>query len=159
MNIKIKIASIDDLMSIQKLNQECLPIYYNIFDYIGFWSNGNNIILCAIDVDKNKTVGFLVASIELNENNKRNNHILTFGVDYEYRRNNIGSMLVNKLADIDSKLNSISLFVHVENISGIKFYQKNGFIKVKELNDYYQGTLKDAKSQNAFRMEKQLQKN
>jgi ribosomal protein S18 acetylase RimI-like enzyme len=143
----IREANFQNLSRIQVCNKECLPLYYNITDYYSFFIMPKYNILMAEDAINGKLCGFLVS-----EHIGKYYHILTFGVNKQYRRKGIGSKLIDGLIKI-AKCENLSLNVHIENTSGIAFYQKYGFKKVTELKNYYNGSLKDTTSQDAVRME------
>lgn len=58
-------------------------------------------------------------------------------INEEYRRKGFGSHLINLLEKEIGKDKSIYLFTRKENIIAQRFYEKNGFIKVVEIKDYY----------------------
>jgi len=72
-----------------------------------------------------RVIGYMIYELH-----KTKLHILNFGVDFYYRRNGVGTTMVNKLK---SKLSyktrtTLDLFIQEENLYGQLFFRKNGFI-------------------------------
>jgi ribosomal protein S18 acetylase RimI-like enzyme len=159
----IRNANISDVNDIFLCSKECLPIYYSVDEYKSFVQSKNEIIIIA--KDHIGLCGYVYAKII-----KQYIHIMSFGIYDRCRRKGIGSLLIDHLvdwikidcvgSDTDSlkslyhKISAISLYVHAENIGGIKFYKNYGFKQVKVLSNYYGGYIKDASTQDAFRLEK-----
>jgi ribosomal protein S18 acetylase RimI-like enzyme len=141
--IKIRKATISDVINIQKCNQTCLPMYYNILELAAMMFINVMNVACHDD----KIVGFIIC-----EKQKNNNiHILSFAIYENYRRRGIGSQLLESIA---SGFNTVTLYVHTINDSGINFYKKNGFKITETMNNYYGGFFKD--SNDAYKMVKIL---
>jgi ribosomal protein S18 acetylase RimI-like enzyme len=155
--MKFREPNIMDIYSIYLCNKKCLPIYYNLTDYLYFLFSNDTIILIAEDVSNNKIdfCGFILAKLM-----QPFIHILSFCVNKKYRRKGIGKKLLTKLEQLvikrSCKIKKISLYVHTENKDGILFYKKCGFYKIKTLKNYYQGSLKKTKTQDAYRLEKKI---
>lgn len=67
-------------------------------------------------------------------------YIMTIGVLDEYRKNNIGTNILNQIISIglkDSLCIGVMLDVINYNYSAIKFYKKNSFKKVSTIKNYY----------------------
>eukprot|EP00567_Pseudictyota_dubia_P008589 CAMPEP_0197445296 /NCGR_PEP_ID=MMETSP1175-20131217/10549_1 /TAXON_ID=1003142 /ORGANISM="Triceratium dubium, Strain CCMP147" /LENGTH=331 /DNA_ID=CAMNT_0042976231 /DNA_START=206 /DNA_END=1202 /DNA_ORIENTATION=+ len=67
-------------------------------------------------------------------------YIMTLGTISEYRKQGLGSALVEKClhtAEKDTKCGVVYLHVITFNIAAINFYEKLGFYRVKEIKDYY----------------------
>lgn len=132
--VKIKKASATDAQSIHKVNKVCLPLSYSTSEIISMINSKDHIVLIAKNNKKNIVIGFLLARYK----KKNKCHILSFGVLEEYRKQGIGSQLITSVKDyIDNRANQISLNVHVENESAIKFYKKHEFEIIKTRKDYY----------------------
>ena len=116
--------------------------------FIVLASTKSELLIAEID---DKLVGYLLA-----EYDGSFLHIMSFGVYSEYRRCGIGSRLLDGLKNIvkdKENIKGMSLNVHADNTGGVTFYEKYGFQKKKKLVNYYHGNLKNAKSQDAFRLE------
>ena len=72
-------------------------------------------------------------------------HINYFVVNKNYRNNGIGGNLLNKMIDNNMDINCFELLVNINNYKGIKFYQKNGFIKNEYNKDKYKMILERLK--------------
>ena len=53
----------------------------------------------------------------------------------KYRNKGIGTLLMNKIKELDNDI--VSLYVLTNNEGAIKFYEGNGFEFVKRIDDYY----------------------
>ena len=152
--IKVRTAGIADIYNLYTCNKSVLPVYYGMEDYLLFITIYPNKEVILAEDEKGNLYGFLVA-----EYNKSNVHILSFGVYPEYRRMGIGSKLIDGLVNKVVNGNSIktmTLYVHEDNDSAIKFYEKYGFNKIKRIKNYYAGVFKNPKSTDAFLMEKKI---
>lgn len=143
MDFTIKKASIEDLNTIQDLNNKLFELEYNNFDptlKIG-WPYEiageeyfkdlieNQIIYIAL-VDK-EIVGYLAGSIHV-ENSYNTTSIAELDNMFileEYRKYGIGTKLFNEFKEYCKKSNIQELKVTAssKNKNAIKFYQKNGF--------------------------------
>lgn len=141
MPIKIRRGIINDLVTVSELNKKCLPLYYTTAEYLMLIMSPNNLILIA--EDNGKIIGYSLGDIK-----DKNYHIMSIGVEESYRSKGVGSFMINY---IKKRFSTISLYVHVENIKGIKFYEKNGFNICETLKDYYGGSL-EGPSQDAYKM-------
>jgi len=136
MNLKINKAMISDIDELIFCNKRNLPIYYKSEDYINFIKNDNFITLIArID---NKIIGYIIGEYSFQKNLF---HILSFAVDQDFRRKNIGSILMNRIINYAKykfiNLNYSSLNVSEHNYKAIKFYETNGFKLIKIIKNYY----------------------
>eukprot|EP01080_Neovahlkampfia_damariscottae_P008798 gene8798-746_t len=150
--IIIREAYFSDTFSISDCNQACLPLYYGFFEIFCFLLSPSMRIFIA-ETKNQKFVGYLIGSFP---NDKSKFHIISFGVYEKYRRRKIGSRLIDKSVDF-AKLNGkekLTLNVHLDNESGIKFYKKIGFKVVELMKDYYGDQLTNVKSHDAYKMEK-----
>jgi len=145
----IRKAGISDAYSLYICNKSLLPIYYSIDEYLYFILLSPYKEVLVAEKDK-KICGYI-----LGEYDGRFMHVLSFGVYPECRRQGVGKMLMDelmKVAKSNKGTDTLSLNVHVENKTGIAFYEKYGFKNVETIKNYYRGSLK-AKSQDAYRLE------
>ena len=86
-------------------------------------------------------VGFMI--YELHKNRL---HILNFAVHSDYRRNNVGSSMVEKLVSKLSyqRRSRILLEVRETNLPAQLFFKNVGFQAVSVLRDFYEDTTEDA---------------
>jgi ribosomal protein S18 acetylase RimI-like enzyme len=150
--VTIREAYFSDCFSISYCNQVCLPLYYNFFEIFCF-SMSPSMKLIVSEVN-DEFSGYLISSFTSSENL----HIISFGVYEKFRRMKLGTKLVDAACEFAKKksISSITLNVHVENESGIKFYEKIGFKVVSCMKDYYSGNLTNVLSYDAFKMEKNI---
>jgi hypothetical protein len=66
---------------------------------------------------------------------------MTVGVITEFRHRDLGSKLVKRIIEMVENCNkdcgAIYLHVITHNNAAIRFYEKLGFVRVKEIHDYY----------------------
>ena len=152
MEFIIRKAENNDIDSIHSLNKESLPLYYSNLEYLIMFLSSSYMITVT-EINK-KVIAYMIGRYE----SDANFHILSIAVDSNYRSQGIGKKLLDDLViKIINKYNSITLYVHTENVKAINFYERNGFIIVETRINYYNGSLK-AQSQNAYKMRKNLLK-
>jgi len=146
-----KRARITDIFELNNCNKNNLPIFYSAVEFMFFIISGFNEIIIAKDTN-NKIIGFL-----LGEYIDKNFHIMSIAIDEQYRKKGIGTKLIIALKNtIEIYCNTITLFVHVANYAAIKFYKKNKFKIIDLLSNYYNGSLRNVRTQDAFKMLKKL---
>ena len=143
MEFTIKKATIEDLNTIQDLNNKLFELEYNNFDptlKIG-WPYEiageeyfkdlieNQIIYIAL-IDK-EIVGYLAGSIHV-ENSYNTTSIAELDNMFileEYRKYGIGTKLFNEYKEYckKNKIEELKVTASSKNTNAIKFYQKNGF--------------------------------
>ena len=112
MSIQIRKAKIFDARTITDLSASILPISYSLFEIIAFITLGYNILVSTVNDD---IVGYIIADYKP--------HIMSFGVNPQYRRKGLGSALIKGLFKCnDGK--DITLYVHADNTAAIIFYKK-----------------------------------
>lgn len=75
---------------------------------------------------------------------------MTVGVIAEFRNRDLGSTLVKRVisaVEVDKTCGTIYLHVITHNLAAIHFYEKLGFYRVKEIQDYYKI---DGKNHNCY---------
>lgn len=88
-----------------------------------------------------KVVGFMI--YELHKNRL---HLLNFAVDPAYRREGVGSAMLEKLTSKLShkRRHKITLETRESNLPAQLFLKKNGFRAISVLRDFYEDTTEDA---------------
>lgn len=143
MDIVIRKATIDDLETIQTLNNELFKLEYENFDSslkVG-WPFGidgkkyftdlieNQIVLIACAEDK--IVGYLAGSINVEEsyNIKSLAELDNMFIKEKYRKYGIGTKLFQEFKNYCRQLNidEMKVTASAKNINAINFYKKNGF--------------------------------
>ena len=86
--------------------------------------------------ENNRVVGYIIFWIRFEDEG----HIISIAVDKSYRRQDVGSKLVETSLEIFKKFNvkRIKLEVRVGNKGARKFYSKMGFKEEKIVEDYYE---------------------
>ena len=135
-----------DMFSVIKLASETLTERYNpsVFNY--FYETFPEGFIIAEKA--HKIIGFLIG-VKIDTQNAK---ILMLAVSKLYRKQRIGTGLLNQFLKVTSikNINSISLEVRTNNKNAIKFYQKNGFIIKEKQIEFYQS------GEDAYTMTKNL---
>jgi len=134
------------MFSVIKLASETLTERYNtsIFNY--FYETFSKGFIIA---EKNhKIVGFIIG-VKLNQELTK---ILMLSVDELFRKQNVGSALLNRFFEVilKEKIKFVELEVRCYNQKAIKFYKKHGFIIINQIKNFYQD------ESNAYTMKKKL---
>jgi ribosomal protein S18 acetylase RimI-like enzyme len=151
---KFKIRSVckNDFDQLIHLHNECLPVKY---DKDFFDSIINNYFQCFVAYEENdpeKIIG-VITGVTKNKKfcedsdgivswwgDELLTYIPTICVSSNYRRKGIAQQLLSNLIIISKsnpKCAAIYLHVLVTNYSAIQFYEKNNFIRIKNLKKYY----------------------
>jgi ribosomal protein S18 acetylase RimI-like enzyme len=96
-------------------------------------------------------IGFIAGECDLKD--RELGRIITIEIDPKYQHRYIGTQLLQEIENNMKEYYSISkieLQVHSTNKTAIKFYNKHGYLKVKELRNYY------ARGEHALLMMKSL---
>ena len=128
--MKVSNIIIDDLEEIENIGKVSLPIYYKQMELL-FLLLDKSYTKYKLSKENN-ILGFVIIKYFPDENR---HHIMSIAVLPKYRKNNVGTTLINKILKLNSK--KISLYVLTTNIAAINFYEKNKFIKKKTILDYY----------------------
>ena len=128
--MKVSNIIIDDLEEIENIGKVSLPIYYKQMELL-FLLLDKSYNMYKLSKENN-ILGFVIIKYFPDENR---HHIMSIAVLPKYRKNNVGTTLINKILTLNSK--KISLYVLTTNIAAINFYEKNKFIKKKTILDYY----------------------
>ena len=139
MNIEIFRANEIDLTNIDKIENSLDKriLSYNILknnlddnNYYIYIAKFNNIVVGYI------SFVFLIDHIDID----------SIAVIPEYRKNKIGTLLLNKLFEVSKELNVNNIFLEVRksNIPAVLFYEKMGFKKINIRKDYYLNPTEDA---------------
>ena len=146
----IQLATISDTIGVSNCNKLCLPISYSPIEY-GYYilSPYHEVIIIKYD---NKIVGYLIGGYD-----NKIFHIMSIGVLKEYRNQGLGKLLLDFAEKIVKPyVNTLSLYVHVENASAINFYKNNGFKFNKRIKNYYRSAMKVKSSSDALHLMKQI---
>ena len=142
-NIVIRKAQIQDLSSIQELNNKLFELEYENFDdtlKLGwpFEKEGKeyfeemiNNEIGFVAIDGEKIVGYLVGSIceQISYIKETFAELDNMCIDDKYRRFGIGTLLINSFKEYckEKKIQNIKVTASSKNSRAIQFYIKNGF--------------------------------
>lgn len=143
MEIEIKKADITYLKDIQNLNNQLFELEYNNFDpalKVGwtfeedgekYFNNMLNNEIVYIALDKDKVVGYLAGSINIQGSyvTKSLAELDNMFVLEQYRKYGIGTKLINTFKEycLKNKIEELKVTVSAKNKNAIGFYMKNGF--------------------------------
>eukprot|EP01084_Bolivina_argentea_P270195 459381_1 len=124
----------DNLNDIKSLNLVVLPINYSSKFYKRIIFKGFGYLV--IDNKTDQVIGGCCIMIE----NDNKIYIATIGVYASWRRNGIGSMLMNKIQNecIHKNIKNIILHCQCNDSNVIKFYKSNGFVVTRKIDNFYQ---------------------
>jgi ribosomal-protein-alanine N-acetyltransferase len=122
-----------DLFRVYEIEKQTFPNPYeiNILQYL--YDIGMGFL---VSVEKSLIIGYIIFNIE----KETQGHIITIAVDEKFRKQNVGSSLLQTAINIMKKFNCefIYLEVKVSNITAINFYKRFGFKTYKFLKNYYE---------------------
>jgi ribosomal-protein-alanine N-acetyltransferase len=137
MEIKLETASVKLLDSLYAIENQCFDqeaftkrqISYLLSDY-------NTLSLAA--KTGNEIVGFIIAQIEIDDNNLFG-HIITINVSPKFRRKGIATKMLTQIENMlrEKGISESHLEVREDNSVAIKLYQKGGYQRIGKLQNYY----------------------
>lgn len=123
-----------DMFAVIKLASDNLPERYNpsLFNYF-YETNPKGFIVAEAG---HKTIGFIIG-VKINSDNAK---ILMLAVSEKYRKQKIGTYLLNQLNEQlkKDKIKKVELQVRIDNEKAINFYEKNGFKITEKIPEFYQ---------------------
>lgn len=128
-----------DLDSLYELDQICFAagIAYSRAQIAGYVRRPRTKTLIAESPSRpgGKIAGFIIAHCGL----RRQGHIITLDVAPEWRRQSVGTLLVDAIESWLRGLNAelVSLETAEENRVAQLFYQRHGYHKLRRLENYY----------------------
>ena len=122
----------DILNSIENIGKLSLPIFYSYDDLKNILELKDNVYTIYIAKKIDKVVGFAITAVT----DEGGIHIMSIASDPKYRRQNIGTKLLNEIKSKNIK-EFISLYVQSINKIARKFYRKNKFIEIEKVDNYY----------------------
>lgn len=177
MEFNIRKGGVDDWREIDRINRAVLPENYDETLYRQLLSSPTTICFVATksvkniettedceDLDDeldegfetkntNELVGYIIIVIQFDNLKRLSSHIFSIGISQEFRRNGIGSQLLDKsIRVLKGKfqiIRSITLHVRKSNKIAYQFYCKKGFSRVKVAKKYYQ-------NENAYLMKRSI---
>jgi ribosomal protein S18 acetylase RimI-like enzyme len=133
--IIVEKATIVDLVSVQRINQDSLEVYYTFIEFFSYLVDTSHRIFI---IKKNKEIcGYNLCHLY----NKERFHIISYAIDAKYRKKGYGKELMMNSIDIIKiefpSVRRITLYVMSSNKNAIEFYKKCGFIIKNIMKDYY----------------------
>lgn len=121
-------ATFNDYIRIEEIGKNSLPLFYSVNNLRLLKSTNHNIFKI---FNNDNILGFMVCKEDLKNNNI---HILSIAIVKEYRKNKLGTYLLDYLK---KKNKNISLYVHTINTTALNFYIKNNFKIFEVMFGYY----------------------
>ncbi len=137
-----------DIKRVLEIETSCFNDPYPPSILIDIYNLGAGFLVAQQD---NMVVGYIIFWIRYEDEG----HIISLAVDKKYRRENVGSQLVDYAIDIFAKCNvrEIKLEVRVGNNGAREFYKESGFEEKEILKNYYED------GEDAVMMKKTLKSN
>ena len=143
-DIKVEVASPDDIESLKELTQELVEGLEQDFEPKRFdWGIRRRLfdplqrhgILIAKDEESEKVVGMIVAELRIDPFGSSEGYIKQFFLNKEYRGEGTGQLLLEKAIEHLKKIKVEKIKVNVrdEAVAAAKLYIKNEFKKVYEV--------------------------
>jgi len=147
----VKLATIDDLENLHKIERECFTIEaFTKEQMIRLLENPHTVSLVAWI--KRNVAGFIIGSIE-NRDKTKAGHVYTLDVAVKHRRRGVGLRLLKELEHIFVKrdVKICYLEVRLDNVAARELYRRQDYTEVAPLTDYYY------KGVHGVRLEKKLE--
>lgn len=137
--MKIDRMTENQLDAVAQLEQQCFSHPWSLKSLEEELNNETSLFFTATENDA--VVGYIGMSVVVDEG-----YIFNVAVDKEYRKQGIGSALVETLVTYAKKNNLcfLTLEVRKSNENARSLYEKFGFIKVGERKNYYSAPTENA---------------
>jgi len=143
-----------DVEELKYLHDQCFPLRYpeSFYQTITQKQNSDSSLFSIGAIEDGRLIGALTARFihislcgETNLINKNSGHthvvyILTLATSPQVRRCGLGSLLLRECLNYASKFEKCgAVYLHVitYNHDAIKFYEANGFSRLREIHNYY----------------------
>jgi len=143
MDVHIRWLIRRDMAEVLKIEADSFEFPWLEKDFTKTLQNRNCIgMVC----EKHNGVEGVVIGFMIYELNKTKLHVLNFAVDFDYRRQGIGTKMVDKLIGklTPERRSAISLEVRETNLYAQLFFKRQGFKAVNVLKNYYDDSAEDA---------------
>lgn len=137
--MKIEKMTIEHLDDVCKIEKECFAHPWSRESLESLLSNDTSLFFSA--TENGGVIGYIGMSAVIDEG-----YIFNVAVSENYRRQGVGSALINELITYAKKNNFcfLTLEVRESNRNARSLYSKFGFIKVGERKDYYSSPKENA---------------
>ena len=147
MEIKIRHAELEDLATVRTLMIQLYEHYNQPFNEKRFeWGIKRRLtdrlqkegILLAVDAEKDKIFGIIVAEILINPIGNSEGHITAIVTDKEYRDKGVGKELVAKSIEHLEEMGAevIRLDLEEDHVKMLEYFKKIGFESVYRVLEY-----------------------
>lgn len=147
MEIKIRHAELEDLATVRTLMIQLYEHYNQPFNEKRFeWGIKRRLtdrlqkegILLAVDAEKDKIFGIIVAEILINPIGNSEGHITAIVTDKEYRDKGVGKELVAKSIEHLEEMGAevIRLDLEEDHVKMLEYFRKIGFESVYRVLEY-----------------------
>lgn len=147
MEIKIRHAELEDLATVRTLMIQLYEHYNQPFNEKRFeWGIKRRLtdrlqkegILLAVDAEKDKIFGIIVAEILINPIGNSEGHITAIVTDKEYRAKGVGKELVAKSIEHLEEMGAevIRLDLEEDHVKMLDYFKKIGFESVYRVLEY-----------------------
>ena len=139
LKVKIEWLIYSDMPEVLHIERSTFKSYWIKEDFLHCLRQRNCIGMVA--KLNHRTVGFMIYELQ-----KAKIHVLNFAVDQEFRRQDIGTQMVEKLVDnlLLRRLQEIYIEVCERNLVAQLFFKRMGFKAVLVLYNHYNDTDEDA---------------
>eukprot|EP00158_Paraphelidium_tribonemae_P009897 Partr_v1_DN28991_c0_g1_i4_m26177 putative N-alpha-acetyltransferase 30, NatC catalytic subunit len=129
----------DQLEAIINLIENDLSEPYCIYTYRYFIHTWPKLCLLARDTGNDAIVGVVMGRLEKHRSGTMRGYIGMLAVSYDYRKQGIGSSLVEKAVELirGDGADEIVLETELSNTGAQALYEKLGFFRDKRLEKYY----------------------
>lgn len=141
----IRDVRIWELRKIEELEKEIFELDAYPYEYLYYLYWNSDYFKVAVDNDE--IVGYIIGEIV-----RDSSHVITIAVVEGYRRQGIGSNLLNSFIEYSIKKGVKRVYLEVSNKrdDAIRFYHKHGFREIGYIHRYYRD------GSDAYVMEKNL---
>ena len=140
LSLTIQRTTINDLETLCRIERECfIQEAFNKQQIVSLLENPNAVSLTA-KID-NLIAGFVIGLIHRHDE-EIVGHVYTLDVAVKYRRKSVGIKLLDEIERIFEKrgVKLCYLEARKDNLAALELYHKHGYVKMKELRDYYKDT-------------------
>jgi len=136
-SIVVRRAESKDLDAIWEIEKECFTVEAFTKEQIAYLLEAPSGISLVAQIN-HEIAGFIIGLIHQN-NKTRICHIYTIDVLTKHRRKGVASRLLSKLEGILIKkgVTTCYLEARINNVAAQKLYQKHGYTKAAQIEDYY----------------------
>jgi ribosomal-protein-alanine acetyltransferase len=137
MEIKIETAPIKLLDKLFEIEEECFDEEAFTKRQIAYLLSDYNSVAFIAKVGGD-VAGFIIAQVET-EDDTQFGHIITINVSQSFRRNKIGTRLLQEIEALlkQKNISECRLEVREDNSAALKLYQLCGYQKIGKLERYY----------------------